>query len=94
LQKNNTLQNSQIIVFFLNIIFKNKGILMTIFYNAFHSPLGAHSSFTLGCKGQTGGLGLELGGPACENIYSTSSDHMQSKITHLMCNFSFVFNAT
>jgi len=42
---------------------------MTIFFNAFHSPLGAHSSFTLGCKGQTGGLGLEMGGPACENVY-------------------------
>ena len=42
---------------------------MTIFYNAFHSPIGAHSSFTLGCRGRNGGLGLELGGPADENIY-------------------------
>jgi xylan 1,4-beta-xylosidase len=42
---------------------------MTIFFNAFHSPLGAHSSFTLGCKGQSGGLGLEMGGSACENVY-------------------------
>lgn len=42
---------------------------MTIFFNAFHSPLGAHSSFTLGCKGKSGGLGLEMGTPACENVY-------------------------
>jgi len=42
---------------------------MTIFYNAFHAPIGAHSSFTLGCLGKNGGLGLELGRPADENIY-------------------------
>ena len=42
---------------------------MTIFFNAFHSPLAAHSSFTLGCKGKSGGLGLEMGTPACENVY-------------------------
>jgi len=42
---------------------------MTIFYNAFHSPIGAHSSFTLGCVGQKGGLGLERGGPANENVF-------------------------
>ena len=42
---------------------------MSIFFNAFHSPLGAHSSFTLGCKGKSGGLGLEMGKPAYENVY-------------------------
>ena len=42
---------------------------MNIFFNAHHSPLGAHSSFTLGCKGKKGGLGLEMGAPACENVY-------------------------
>ncbi len=42
---------------------------MTIFFNAFHSPIGAHSSFTLGCKGKSGGLGLELGRPSEENLY-------------------------
>ena len=42
---------------------------MNKFFNAFHSPLGAHSSFTLGCKGKSGGLGLEMGSPAKENIY-------------------------
>ncbi|MFW5860405.1 MAG: glycoside hydrolase family 52 protein [Planctomycetota bacterium] len=42
---------------------------MTIFFNAFHAPIGAHSSFTLGALGAAGGLGLELGGPARENVY-------------------------
>ncbi|MBF9017275.1 MULTISPECIES: glycoside hydrolase family 52 protein [unclassified Oceanispirochaeta] len=54
---------------------------MSKFFNAFHSPLGAHSSFTLGCKGKSGGLGLEKGGPACENVYiglENSSDHHYS----------------
>ncbi len=41
----------------------------TIFYNAQHSPIGAFASFTLGCKGAKGGLGLERGGPANESIY-------------------------
>src|SRR5262249_3831003 len=41
----------------------------TIFYNTQHSPLGAFSSFTLGCKGPKGGLGLELGKPADQNVY-------------------------
>jgi hypothetical protein len=38
----------------------------SIFYNAHHSPVGA---FTLGYKGPKGGLGLELTGPADENVY-------------------------
>ncbi len=38
-------------------------------YNAFHSPIGAHSSFTLGCTGRNGGLGVELGGPAGDNVF-------------------------
>ena len=42
---------------------------MSIAYNAQHSPVGAFASFTLGFPGQKGGLGLELGGPADENIY-------------------------
>jgi hypothetical protein len=44
-------------------------MIMTIYYNAFHSPIGAHSSFTLGCLGNNGGLGLELGGPANQSVY-------------------------
>ena len=40
-----------------------------IFFNAHHSPIGAFSSFTLGYKGAKGGLGLELGKPADQNIY-------------------------
>ena len=39
------------------------------FFNAHHSPVGAFASFTLGCKGAKGGLGLELGRPADESIY-------------------------
>lgn len=42
---------------------------MNFFYNAHHSPIGAFASFTLGFKGATGGLGLELGKPADHNVY-------------------------
>lgn len=52
--------------------------MKNIFFNAHHSPIGAFASFTLGFKGAHGGLGLELGKPADENIYigleSTESD--------------------
>lgn len=41
----------------------------TCFYNVQHSPIGAFASFTLGCKGAKGGLGLELGAPANESVY-------------------------
>ena len=40
-----------------------------IFYNTQHSPLGAFASFTLGFKGSKGGLGLELGKPADQNVF-------------------------
>jgi hypothetical protein len=40
-----------------------------IFYNSHHSPVGAFASFTLGFKGASGGLGIELAGPACQNVY-------------------------
>ncbi len=39
------------------------------FYNAHHAPIGAFASFTLGYKGASGGLGLELAGPANQNVY-------------------------
>lgn len=39
------------------------------FFNAHHSPVGAFASFTLGLPGQKGGLGLELGRPAEQNVY-------------------------
>ncbi|MBS1728464.1 MAG: beta-xylosidase [Armatimonadetes bacterium] len=39
------------------------------FFNAHHSPVGAFASFTFGCKGALGGLGMELKGPADEGIY-------------------------
>ncbi|WP_336771966.1 glycoside hydrolase family 52 protein [Paenibacillus sp. MMO-58] len=41
----------------------------SIFFNAQHSPIGAFASFTLGYPGANGGLGLELGKPADQNIY-------------------------
>jgi hypothetical protein len=41
----------------------------TIFFNAHHAPVGAFATFTLGCTEARGGMGLELGGPANENIF-------------------------
>jgi hypothetical protein len=46
----------------------------TPFFNAHHSPIGAFASFTFGCKGGKGGLGLELIGPANENILIGAQD--------------------
>jgi hypothetical protein len=43
--------------------------MKNIFFNAQHSPIGAFSSFTLGFKGAKGGMSLELGKPADQNIY-------------------------
>ena len=40
-----------------------------IFFNAIHAPVGAFASFTLGSKGASGGLDLELGGPAMQNVF-------------------------
>jgi hypothetical protein len=40
-----------------------------IFFNAHHSPIGAFASFTLGFRGAKGGLGLELGKPADQNVF-------------------------
>ncbi|MDP4182706.1 MAG: glycoside hydrolase family 52 protein [Bacillota bacterium] len=40
-----------------------------IYFNAQHSPIGAFSSFTLGYPNAKGGLGLELGKPADQNVY-------------------------
>ena len=39
------------------------------FFNAHHSPVGAFATFTFGMKGGRGGLGLELAGPANEDLY-------------------------
>jgi xylan 1,4-beta-xylosidase len=43
--------------------------MKNIFFNAHHAPIGAFSSFTLGFRGASGGLGLELGAPANQNVY-------------------------
>ncbi len=40
-----------------------------VFFNAHHSPMGAFASFTLGEAGAKGGLGLELGKPADQNVF-------------------------
>lgn len=40
-----------------------------VFYNAQHAPIGAFSSFTFGFKGGKGGLGVQLGKPADQNVY-------------------------
>jgi xylan 1,4-beta-xylosidase len=39
------------------------------FFNAHHSPVGAFASFTFGMKGPNGGFGIELTGPAKQNIF-------------------------
>lgn len=41
----------------------------SVFFNSHHSPIGAFSSFTLGMNGMRGGLGMELTGPANQNVY-------------------------
>ncbi len=45
-----------------------------IFFNSQHSPIGAFASFTLGSKGAKGGLGLELGKPADQNVFIGIAD--------------------
>jgi len=44
-------------------------VAMKTSYNSHHAPIGAFASFTLGMKGARGGLGLELSGPANENVF-------------------------
>ncbi len=39
------------------------------FYNVQHSPIGAFASFTLGCIGAKGGLAVEMGKPADQNVF-------------------------
>ena len=38
-------------------------------FNAHHAPIGAFASFTLGYPGASGGLGLELGAPANQDVF-------------------------
>src|SRR3954468_18146580 len=38
-------------------------------FNAQHSPIGAFMSFTCGHAGSGGGIGLEIGRPANQNVY-------------------------
>ena len=39
-------------------------------YHAHHSPMGAHSSFTVGMFGAEGGMALEKGGPAQGSVFA------------------------
>ena len=41
----------------------------SIYYNTQHSPIGAFASFTLGARGAKGGLAIELGKPADQNVF-------------------------
>lgn len=41
----------------------------SFFFNAHHAPMGAFATFTLGEAGAKGGLGLELGKPADQNVF-------------------------
>ncbi len=43
--------------------------MKNIFFNAHHSPMGSFATFTLGCRGAKGGLGLELSKPADQNVF-------------------------
>ena len=38
-------------------------------FHAQHSPMGAHSSFTVGMFGAEGGMALEKGGPADGGVH-------------------------
>ncbi len=38
-------------------------------FYAHHSPFGAFASFTLGRRGKKGGFGIELPGPADQDVY-------------------------
>ncbi len=45
-----------------------------ICFNTQHSPIGAFARFTLGSKGANGGLALELGKPADQNVFIGIAD--------------------
>ncbi len=51
----------------------------TPFFNAHHAPIGAFASFTLGYKGASGGFGMELPGPACQNVYIGTESRQPGK---------------
>ncbi len=63
-----------------------------IFFNAHHSPIGAFATFTLGHKGASGGFGLELEGPAGENVYIGIESKENSKIYHSLPFFEYSEN--
>lgn len=49
-------------------------MIPSIYFNTQHSPIGAFASFTLEARGAVGGLGLELGKPADQNVFIGVAD--------------------
>ena len=43
--------------------------LPTVDFHAQHSPLGANASFTVGRHGAQGGFGIEMTGPAAQDVF-------------------------
>jgi hypothetical protein len=54
-----------------------------IYYNTQHSPIGAFASFTLGTRGPKGGLAMELGKPADQNVFIGLEDEEGGKFSCL-----------
>jgi hypothetical protein len=58
--------------------------LSTPFFNAHHAPVGAFATFTLGCRGASGGLGLELGAPANQSVYIGLESASDERVMELL----------
>ena len=54
-------------------------------FNAQHSPMGAFMSFTCGQFGAGGGIGVEIGKPAGQNLYIGVKDGDRSSAAPLKC---------
>lgn len=66
--------------------------MKTIFFNAQHSPIGAFASFTVGAKGAVGGMGLELGRPANQNVFIGAESNTRGRF-HAFPFFAQASNA-
>ncbi len=55
----------------------------SIYYNTQHSPIGAFASFTLGARGAKGGLAVELGRPADQNVFIGLEDEAGGRFSCL-----------
>src|SRR5438034_720443 len=54
-------------------------------FNAQHAPMGAFMSFTCGHFGSGGGIGLEIGRPANQNIYIGVKEGGRRSPTAIRC---------